>query len=219
MNRVADYIKDEQDEKTVEKTIDKLEGLLMTDEELLYISVQKKPALNIAPDSIAATSKRIIFFLPKNLGLSMDFQDYFWKDVHHCQIKEGFLGADFEVQTNTGAVNKMDYLPKVQARILYKISQEQEEKQKETRRQHDLEEKRATAGTITVAAVPAAESAPIVEGKKEETTPKPTEHTADAPPTTADPVESLKKLKDLLDNDLIDRYEYDSKKAEILGRL
>ncbi len=217
MKGISHFIEEEQDQKAVEKTMEKLQGLLMTDEELLYISVQKRPAVNIAPDSIALTSKRIFFFRPKNLGLSMDFQDHFWKDIHHCQIKEGLLGADFSLQTNTGAVNKMDYLPKAQARILYKISQEQEEIQKENKRQQDLEEKRATAGSITMTTASAAHEAAIEPAPKESEKEKivPPEPT----PATVDPVESLKKLKDLLDNELIDRYEYDSKKAEILKRL
>lgn len=39
------------------------------------------------------------------------------------------------------------------------------------------------------------------------------------PAATADPVATLKQLKELLDNGLIEQAEYDAKKAEILGKM
>jgi len=39
------------------------------------------------------------------------------------------------------------------------------------------------------------------------------------PAATEDPVETLAKLKRMLDADLINQSEYDAKKAEILSRI
>jgi hypothetical protein len=50
-----------------------------------------------------------------------------------------------------------------------------------------------------------------------------TQKSADTHPQTAgdvnDPVATLKKLKDMLDLGLIEQAEFDSKKAEIMGRM
>jgi hypothetical protein len=193
------YLNEDQDPKAIEKIAGKLNGILMTGEEVQYIAVQKKPAVNLSPDCVALTNKRIIFCRQKNLGLSMEFQDYTWKDISDCHLKEGILGAEFTLKTLKGQVNKIDYLPKTQARKLYTVAQEQEEEQKEYRRQRDLEEKRATAGNITVStAIPTNQN---------------------SYQNQEDPMASLQKLKTLFENGLITQEEFDKKKSDILSRL
>lgn len=193
------FLNEDQDLKAIEKIAGKLNGLLMKGEEVEYIAVQKKPAVNISPDCVALTNKRIIFCKPKTLGLSMEFQDYVWKDIYDCHMKEGILGAEFSLRTVRGEVNKIDYLPKAQARKLYTAAQEQEEKQRDYRRQLELEDKRAAAGNISVTTASHPQSLPSQQSD--------------------DPVAALKKLKSLLENNLISQSEFDAKKAEILSRL
>lgn len=195
------FLNEEQDPKAIEKIAGKLDGLLMNGEEVDYIAVQKKPAVNLSPDCIALTNKRIIFCRPKNLGLSMDFQDYFWKDIVDCHMKESMLGAEFSLRTVKGEIDKIDYLPKSQARKLYTAAQEQEEKQRDYRRQLDLEDKIAAAGNITVSAGQTSAPSPFQQTQEE------------------DLMASLKKLKSLLENELISQQEFDTKKSEILDRL
>lgn len=204
IDNIKKFLNEEQDPKAIEKIVEKLNGLLMSGEEVSYIAVQKRPAINISPDCVALTNKRIIFCRPKNLGLSLEFQDYVWKDIYDCHLKESIFGAEFTIRTVKGISNKIDYLPKVQARRLYTVAQEQEEIQKEYRRQRELEEKRATAGSVNVTAniptqAPVTPSSPTI---KED-----------------DPVLVLKRLKSLLDNQLITEQEYNTKKAEILARM
>ncbi len=55
------FLSDEQDPKAVEKVIGKLNDLLTSGEEILYLAVQKKPAVNLLPDSIAISNKRIFY--------------------------------------------------------------------------------------------------------------------------------------------------------------
>jgi hypothetical protein len=213
------FLNEEQDPAAVEKVTDKLKGIIMNGESLEYIAVQKKPAVNISPDCVALTNKRIIFCRPKNLGFSMDFSDYVWKDVIDCKLKEELLGAIFSINTTKGS-DSLDYLPKAQARRLYALAQEQEETQRELRRQMELEEKRAASGSIQVNSNPTVTSpepvspaiitpepiiepaATIVEEKKED-----------------DITAALQKLKSLFENQLISREEYDAKKAEVLSRI
>ncbi|MBA9079899.1 PH domain-containing protein [Rufibacter quisquiliarum] len=194
------FLNEEQDPKAVEKIYAKVKGLLTSGEDVEYIAVQKKPAVNLSPDCVALTSKRVIFCRPKNLGLSMEFQDYAWKDVADCHMKESIWGAEFTLKTVKGQTNKIDYLPKAQARKLYQFAQEKEEAQHEYRRNRELEEKRAAAGGVVVTAnIPS--NSPTIESQ-----PK-------------DPMEALQKLKRLLENDLITQQEFDAKKSEIIARL
>lgn len=197
INNLKKYLNEEQDYKAVEKLLPKVDGLLTVGESIEYIAVQKKPAINLTPDCIALTNKRIIFCRPKNLGLSMDFQDFQWKDVLDCHMKEGILGAEFSVQTMSRQMITLNYLPKAQARKLYQFAQAKEEEMAEYRRQRDLENKRAIAGGgITVnTAVPQAAN------------------------TKEDPFAILEKLKKLLITELISQEEFDAKKAEVLSKI
>ncbi|MFA7687816.1 MAG: PH domain-containing protein [Moheibacter sp.] len=193
---ISKYINDNQDPKDIEKVIDKLKGILMNAEELVYIAVQKKPAINISPDYVAITDKRIIFCRPKNLGLSMEFQDFIWRDLKDCNLKENMLGATISIKTIHNLASEIDYLPKAQARKVYAYCQEQEEIQNEIRRQREIEVIKASAGNINLNSQQPEEK-----------------------PVQEDPVETLSKLKQLMDRFLITREEYEAKKQEILSRM
>lgn len=196
---ISKYINDNQDPKDIEKVLDKLNGILMSGEELIYIAVQKKPAINISPDYVAITDKRIIFCRPKNLGLSMEFQDFIWRDLKDSNLKENMLGSTLIIKTIHNLTSEIDYLPKAQARKIYSYCQEQEEIQNEIRRQREIEIIKASAGNINL-------------GQQNQTP-------VEEKPVQEDPVETLKKLKQLMDNFLITRDEYEAKKQEILSRM
>lgn len=200
MSAFAKFLNENQDPKAVEKLMNKVSGLLTADEEVQYIAVQKKPVLNTSPDCVALTNKRVIFCRPKNFGLSMEFKDHQWKNVIDIHIQENMLGADFSIKTTNGS-DLMDYLPKDQARRLYQFGQSKEEEARDYRRQRDLEDKRAAAGGgIVVNAGPAA------------VVPAPSS-------SVADPMEKLKKLKLMLENELITQAEYDERRTAILAAL
>lgn len=125
------FLNEEQDPKAVEKIASKMSDLLMKNEEIGYIGVQKKPAINVLPDSIILTNKRILICKPKNLGLSMSFIDYGWKDIAAVLVKENILGSEFSFSTHTDLSVSIDYLPKTQARRIYTYAKEQLEAVKE----------------------------------------------------------------------------------------
>src|SRR6201996_930941 len=145
---IEKFLNEEQDPKTVEKIYLRLADLLTTGEETLYIAVQKKPVVNLFPDCVAITNKRVLFFTPANLGLSIKFIDFVWKDIVDVVIKEEIIGAIFTIRTTNGGEMGVDYLPKVQARKLYQYAQQRKEDEREARRQRDLEEKRAESGSF-----------------------------------------------------------------------
>ena len=199
MSSFTKFLNENQDPKSVEKLLSKVSGLLTADEEVQYIAVQKKPVLNTSPDCVALTNKRVIFCRPKNFGLSMEFKDHQWKDVIDIHIKENMLGADFTIKTAKGS-DLMDYLPKDQARKLYQFGQGKEEEARDYRRQRDLEDKRAAAGGgIVVNAGAAPPPLPLNNPD--------------------DPMEKLKKLKAMLEHELLTQTEYDERRATILATL
>ncbi|HEU4496245.1 MAG TPA: PH domain-containing protein [Flavobacterium sp.] len=123
--QIKKFLNEEQDPKAVEKITSKLTDLLMKNEEIGYIGVQKKPAITVFPDSIVLTNKRIIMCKPKNLGLSMDFTDYAWDDIAGTFVKENILGSEFSFNTKTDLAISIDYIPKTQARKIYTYAKEQ----------------------------------------------------------------------------------------------
>ncbi len=200
MENLKRFLNENQDPKAVKKIHNKVSELLTSAETIEYIAVQKKPAVNLSPDCISLTNKRIIFCRPKTFGLSMQFEDFLWKEIVDCHMKEGIMGATFFVKTIKNRVISLDYLPKAQARLLYRFAQEKEEEMTEYRRQRELENARAAAGGGIVVNTS--------EGKSSEESQK-----------NQYPLENLKKLKEMLEIKLISQDEFDSKKAEILSKL
>lgn len=188
---------DEQDPAVVAGVLSKAEGLLMTGEEIRYIAVQQKPVANLAPDAIVLTTKRFMWFKMKLLG-RYDFADYVWRDLRDARITEGMLGATITFIVSNNERLKVDYLPKKQAREVYRFAQEMEEAALELRRARWLEEQRATAGGTTISVQ---------------------NNAGQQPGGAHDPVAKLTQLKQMLDAGLISQAEFDSKKAELLASM
>ncbi|MES2266635.1 MAG: PH domain-containing protein [Bacteroidota bacterium] len=212
------FLRDEQDPKAVEKVYSRLVDLLTTGEEIIYIAVQKKPIVNLFPDCIAITNKRILFFTPANLGLSIKFVDFVWKDIVDVYTKEEIIGAVFSAKTTIGTEMGVDYLPKVQARKLYQYAQERKEAEREARRLRELEEKRAESGSVNIDHAaqagyqPQAAQQPVVAP-----TPPPAPIAPVEEPKKDELTEKLKRLKTLFESGLISQEEYNQKKLELLS--
>jgi hypothetical protein len=230
IDNLKKILNEDQDPKAIEKITAKLNNLLMSNEEVGYIAVQKKPAVTIFPDSIVVTNKRIILCKPKNLGLSMEFIDYDWDDISGSFVKEGILGADFTFSTKSDLTHTVDYLPKNQARKLYTYAKEQLDL---------LKNPVSTATSSVVEEVP-----PVFDEVVEETPTEEVTNFAEIMTTSSSLVpdtevesplnqkdkalaslskeelfDKLQSYKKLLDNGLILQGEYDKLKAEILSHL
>jgi hypothetical protein len=222
---IEKFLNDEQDPKAVEKIYQRLRDLLTTGEEIIYIAVQKKPIVNLFPDCIALTNKRILFFTPSNFGLSIKFMDFVWKDVVDVFTKEEIIGAVFGVKTTSNAEILVDYLPKVQARKLYQYAQERKEQEREARRQRGLEDKRAASGSIQLENERMAIQQPVNPVAAPVQQPEPIQAPVALPPYQPPSLkpdelaEKLKKLKMLFENGLITQEEYNQKKQELLSQL
>ena len=192
------YLNEDQDPAATKRAYAQVQQLLTTGEEILYIAVQKPLMLSLSPDCVVLTSKRFIIYKPKLLG-GASFQDYIWRDLHDAHLKEGRARATFTLRTIDNRRLRIDDLPKTQARKLYVFAQEREEEVREERRLRDMEEKRAAAGGV------------FLQGGSP---------THQAPPIPQeDPLEKLKKLKEMMDAELITLQEYEAKKADILSKM
>lgn len=227
-------LNEDQDPKAIEKITSKLENLLMSNEEVGYIAVQKKPAITVFPDSVVVTNKRIIICKPKNLGLSMEFIDYDWDDIAGTFVKEGILGSEFTFNTKSDLTLNIDYLPKNQARKLYTFSKEQlealknqtantanvvEEAVQEQIIQEEISIEDVVPEEVTHFAeiVPVSQEVPTYETYEE---PKNTSSEKKLSELSQDELfEKLQNYKKLLDNGLIMQGEYDALKKEILNHM
>lgn len=242
--QIRKFLNEEQDPKAIEKITTKLADLLMKNEEVGYIGVQKKP-VTVFPDSIVLTNKRIIVCKPKNLGFSMDFIDYNWENISHTAVNESILGSEFSFVTKTNLTISIDYLPKIQARKIYTFAKEQldifkntnslaagavlhvellaasEESNSEINFQEEKEpvEEIETEEVINFAEIiPVAQLGDRVEKQFPDVNSISTESALEA--LSQDELfEKLQNYKKLLDNGLILQGEYDVLKKEILSKM
>ncbi|WP_432712865.1 PH domain-containing protein [Pedobacter sp.] len=214
MMSIDKFLAEEQDPKTVEKVVGKLTDLLSSNEELLYIAVQKRPAVNLMPDCIALSNKRLFYCEPANFGITMNFKDISWKSIKEVSFKEELFGAKFICVPQQGENIVTEYIPKAQARKLFQATQEKLAAYKESLAQVEKEEKQAIESYSSVQEEPIAIEPAAIEAAPVETFVAPVQEKLPEPEdeTTL----KLRKLKSLFDKQLITQEEYEAKKASIL---
>ena len=233
--QIKKFLNEDQDPKAIEKITSKLDDLLMKNEEIGYIAVQKKPAITVLPDSIVMTNKRIIICQPKNLGLSMNFIDYTWDEIEGTFVKENILGSEFSFSTKTNMEVSIDYIPKIQARKIFTYAKEQLDILKSGAVSNATILEEIAVGTTD-------EFEAVEEMETEEVTSFAEIMTVSPPDFSAENLknytqqetskeqllgelsqdelfEKLQNYKKLLDNGLILQGEYDAYKKEILGYM
>lgn len=209
---IEHYLTDDQDPKTAEKVLGKLREMLTSGEAVIYLAIQKKPAVTLIPDCIAVTNKRIVFCIPENLGLTTNYKTLTWAEVKEVSFKEEFFGSKFTVIPQKAENISIDFIPKVQARKLYQFCNEQLDRQKALQESNDSEIKRTgiqieTNGDDFTSYIE-------VEDEKISITNQPSETEAEDEIT-----QKLQKLKTLYEKQLISQEEYENKKGEVLSRL
>jgi hypothetical protein len=229
------FLNEEQDPKAIEKIASKLSDLLMKNEEIGYIAVQKKPAITVLPDSIVMTNKRIIICQPKNLGLSMNFIDYTWDEIEGTFVKENILGSEFSFTTRTNMEVSIDYIPKIQARKIFTYAKEQldilkvgsvlnatmidEVPVSPIEEVEIIEEMETEEVTSFAEIMPVSQPNFIAENQEfEEVSTSPKDKSL-SDLSQDELFEKLQNYKKLLDNGLILQGEYDAFKKEILSHM
>lgn len=85
----------------VEGMCQKVQTILTSQEVIQYVAIQQKPLINIAPDAMIATNRRLIFFRSKILG-RFEFQDYLWFDLSNAHVQQNLLGSVFTARHVSG---------------------------------------------------------------------------------------------------------------------
>ena len=229
------FLNEEQDPKAIEKIASKLSDLLMKNEEIGYIAVQKKPAITVLPDSIVMTNKRIIICQPKNLGLSMNFIDYTWDEIEGTFVKENILGSEFSFTTRTNMEVSIDYIPKIQARKIFTYAKEQLDLLKSgavfnastfdedpivVAQEEEIIEEMETEEVTSFAEIMTITPPPFNLKSEEFNAPADLQKENGLHNLSQDALfEKLQNYKKLLDNGLILQGEYDAFKKEILSYM
>lgn len=219
IDSIKKFLNEDQDPKAIEKITSKLNDLLMKNEEVGYIAVQKKPAITVLPDSIVVTNKRIIICQPKNLGLSMNFTDFTWDEIESTFVKENILGSEFSFSTKTQIQVSIDYIPKIQARKIFTFAKEQQDILKNGLTENVPPAFETIEEIATEEVTNFAEIIPVTATylENENTT---TSSDLKFNQLTQDELfEKLQNYKKLLDNGLILQGEYDAYKKEILSLM
>jgi hypothetical protein len=188
-----------QDPAFVAKVSERVNEICIRDETILYIAVQSAPIPILTPDSVVLTNRRFIIFRPKLLG-RMTFFDCLWRDCKNVHVEENVFGATLAFTGMNGHLETLDYIPKAQARMIYRHSQEQEELAFHTRRNMQIEELQARADKTVI------NQAIGVSPQQ-------------ASPPGDDVVSRMEKLKGLMSNGLISAEEFEAKKQQILDSI
>ena len=231
IDNLKKILNEDQDPKAIEKITAKLQDLLMRNEEVGYIGVQKKP-VTVFPDSIVLTNKRIIICKPKNLGLSMDFLDYDWDDINATFVKENILGSEFSFSTKSDLTISIDYIPKTQARRIATYAKEQLDILKKGKQNSQttlnqdfktIQETQSTTELVEIAETPTEEVENFAEIIPMSTifqnNQQPIQENTNSGLSQDELFAKLQNYKKLLDNGLIMQGEYDNFKKEILSQM
>jgi hypothetical protein len=230
-DQIKKFLNEEQDPKAIEKITSKLNDLLMKNEEIGYIAVQKKPAVTVLPDSVVVTNKRIIICQPKNLGLTMNFTDFTWDEIVGTFVKENILGSEFSFSTKTQIQVSIDYIPKIQARKIFTYAKEQLDILKNPDTNFSAtEEVKTQESEILPDEIEEVETeevtnfAEIIPVNSNYSEPVNQENTSSTEKKLGELsqnelFEKLQNYKKLLDNGLILQGEYDAFKKEILNYM
>jgi hypothetical protein len=187
----------DQQDAAIQSVAAEVARIMTSHEEIVYIARQNLMALSTSPDSVVATTNRVIFYRPSILGQA-SFQDFLWQDVERVEVIQGMLSSRFLVETVEGEQIELGELDKEQAKRLYGYCQQMEQEWREKRRIREIEEARARSGGIVIGGMAGVGGAP---GERE------------------DAVQKLARAKAMLDQSLISEAEYDSLKAKILSEM
>ncbi len=194
------YLSDDQDPRTAEKVLEKLGDMLTSGEAVIYLAIQKKPAVTLIPDCIAVTNKRIVFRIMKKWEIANNYITFTWAEVKEVSFKEAFFSSKFIITPKKGENTAIDYIPKVQARKLFQCCNEQLEKHK---------------------SIPSGPETASVNKNFDDHYDSYIEiKDANAPLISTDMEDELtQKLKILFEKQLISQEEYERKKSDILSQL
>jgi hypothetical protein len=214
----ASQLSDSQDVELIRTIAERVKPILTTQEQLEFIAVQEKPIVNIAPDGVVVTNRRLIFYRPKILG-RFEFQDYQWFDLFDAHFEKKLMGVTFWARHVSGRVVMMEYLPLAAAQRIYRVAQEREEQARWARHKLHVDTIRAGASQVNVQnniAAPTSTAMPAAAPALPAAAVQPAALPA---PRQSDLLQRLATLKAMFDQQLITAEDYERRKQEILSQV
>jgi hypothetical protein len=197
----------------IQAALAQLYALLVPGEALLAYAVQRRLfALTHRRVVVGATTGRFVS-LSRGLFGGYSLHDVRWQDLRDATVRAGVFGATIGISTmrtedlastahadgHPGALAGFSGLRKPQAEVVYSLCQAQEQVWREKRRVRDLDELRAESGGVQIGAGGGVVGTGASVG--------------------GDPMERLKRAKEMLDGGLISDSEYESIKARVVDGL
>jgi hypothetical protein len=186
------------------KALESLKSLLVEGESLEAWSIQRRiHALTRRRMIIGVTSGRFIALTPKLLG-GFDIVDLRWQDIQQGVFSANFTISSSGVSDLAGGSTTLRRLvcqgfQKKTAQHIYRLAQGHEQSWREKRRVRELEQMRASSGGVHISTPAGIPTNPPIAHHSE------------------DPVERLKKAKEMLDANLITDSEFQAMKARIIN--
>jgi len=189
-----------RDARRARVILEKVIQLVTASEKVRYICVASRPIIPFMNgDTVVLSNRRFFLFHPRLFG-RLDFRDYIWRDLESIHLNEGVYRAGISLKTMKGEMYRAERLPKIQARKVYAIAQEMEERVLEERRKRKMEEDRAASGGVTIQG-----GIPSLQGSSQQ--------------NEDDYAYKLRQLKKMLDEGLISGGEYEAKRQSILSNM
>lgn len=111
------------DTVTLEDTDPDIRGMLLPDEQVIFIASQSKvaPGGSLSPNIIYITNMRVLFKDPRWLGLKADILDVSYRDISTVMLKRGIFTTELYFRPHP--TNYKIKLPALEKRAAQRISQ------------------------------------------------------------------------------------------------
>jgi len=116
----ADFLLDKQPESVVQKAYETACTLMGTGEQIKYIAVQKKPFINLHPESAVLTSQRIVLFHSSFFRSTQ--REFLLREILALNVKKSWFRSAFTFKDATGMSFGIYSLPKTQGQKLFQIA-------------------------------------------------------------------------------------------------
>lgn len=126
------FIRQGQPAHRVAEHLAKVRQILPSGEEILYIGVQYKFPLNLCPDSIVLTNRRVVLYRP-HLFATADFIDIPWEDIISVRLRPVLITVTVALTVSRKGLVVMKHIPVEQAACVERLAQEHLEAVREAR--------------------------------------------------------------------------------------
>lgn len=119
-----DYSSDGQDPKVIQKVLGRLRGLLLPDEKINYVAIQKKPGLNLFADAIVMADQHLFLCEQTKMGLDIVVEVLPWDSIQTINLIPENQSYTIKVAPkNSDTTFIIDYIPFIQGEKIKELIQ------------------------------------------------------------------------------------------------